>query len=116
MQFGFRTRLNNNKVLSFLGDVPCSSKIYEKIRKDDWVLHEVFCQEAEKEKFKPHEKGHSTVKDVCEVMQQLQIKNLLVWHTQDNNIENRKKLYSKEGNQYFSGNLFVPNDLEIVEL
>lgn len=116
IQFGFRTKLNNNKILTFLGDVPCSSKLYSKIKNDDWVLHEVFCQDSEKEKFKPHQKGHSTVKDVCEIMEELQVNSLVIWHTQDNDIKNRKKLYTEEGKQYFSGNLYVPNDLEVINL
>ena len=56
VQFGFQLRLDNGEILSFLGDVPCSEKIYDKIKETDWVLHEVFCRESEKEIFKPHEK------------------------------------------------------------
>ena len=32
------------------------------------------------------------------------------------NIENRKELYTKEGKAYFSGKIYVPNDLETIEL
>ena len=39
-----------------------------------------------------------------------------VWHTKDNDIENRKELYKKEANMYYDGNFFVPNDLEKIEL
>lgn len=115
-QFGFQVRLHNGKILNFLGDVPCSEKIYDKIRDTDWVLHEVFCRETEKEMFKPHEKNHSTIKDVCEKMQMLQVRNLVLWHTMDNNITERKQLYTEEAKKYYIGNIYVPNDLEIIEL
>ena len=100
----------------FLGDVPCNEKLYDKIKNTDWVLHEVFCMDSEKEIFKPYEKNHSTVKDVCEKMKPLGIKNLLVWHTKDNDIKNRKELYTNEAKMYYNGNFFVPNDLEKIEL
>ncbi len=116
IQYGFQTKLNSGKIFTFLGDVPCNEKLYDKIKNTDWVLHEVFCMDSEKEIFKPHEKNHSTVKDVCENMKPLGIRNLLVWHTKDNDIENRKELYKKEANMYYDGNFFVPNDLEKIEL
>lgn len=115
-QFGFQTKLNNEKTLTFMGDVPCSVKQYEKIRNTDWVLHEVFCLETEEPKFKAREKFHSTVKDVAEKMEMLEVKNIVLWHTMDNNIPARKELYTKEAKEYFSGNVYVPNDLDIIEL
>jgi len=32
------------------------------------------------------------------------------------NIQQRKELYSAEGKKYYQGNLFVPNDLDSIEL
>ena len=29
---------------------------------------------------------------------------------------NRKRMYTEEGKQYFSGNLYVPDDLETIDL
>ena len=115
-QFGFQVVLNNEKILSFLGDVPCSREVEDKIKDNDWVLHEVFCLESEALIFKPREKNHSTVKDVAEKMQTLNVKNLVLWHTMDNNISERKRLYTEEAKNYFGGNVYVPNDLDIIEL
>mgnify|MGYP002561190462 CR=1 FL=1 len=115
-QFGFQTILNNGKTLTFMGDVPCNEKLHDKIRNTDWVLHEVFCLESEEAKFKAREKCHSTVKDVTEKMEMLNVKNLVMWHTMDNNIPQRKELYTKEAKEFFSGNVYVPNDLEKIEL
>jgi ribonuclease Z len=115
-QYGFKTILNSGKTLAFLGDVPCSKNVYSRIENFDWVLHEAMCLEEEKEKIKPHEKNHSTVKDVAIVMNNLKIKNLLLWHCVDNNVEKRKELFTKEAKEYFSGNVYVPDDLDEVEL
>lgn len=116
IQFGFQTKLRNNKILTFMGDVPCNEKLYDKVRDTDWVLHEVFCMESEEKIFKAREKNHSTLKDVAEKMEMLNIKNLVVWHTKDNNIEKRKELYTNEAKEYYKGNIFVPNDLEIINI
>lgn len=74
------------------------------------------CLEEQKDKVKPHEKNHSTVKDVAIAMNKLNVKNLILWHCIDGNIETRKELFTKEAKEYFSGNVYVPNDLDEIEL
>lgn len=115
-QYGFKTTLNSGKTLAFLGDVPCSKNVYTRIKNSDWVLHEAMCLESQKDKVKPYEKNHSTVKDVATIMETLNIKNLLLWHCIDDDIEMRKKLFTKEAQEYFSGNVYVPDDLDEIEL
>ena len=66
--------------------------------------------------FQPHKINHSTVKDVTEKMQTLGVKNLVLWHTKDNCIEERKKLYTQEAKEYFAGNVYVPDDFDEIEL
>lgn len=44
------------------------------------------------------------------------MQNLILYHTEDKNIARRKELYTEEGKKYFSGNLYVPEDLEKIEL
>lgn len=116
IQYGFKTILDSGKTLAFLGDVPCSKNVYSRIENFDWILHEAMCLENEKDIIKPHEKNHSTVKDVATVMNKLNIKNLLLWHCVDNNIEKRKELFTKEAKKYFSGKVYVPDDLDEIEL
>lgn len=79
-------------------------------------MHEAFCLYSEREIFKPYEKNHSTVKDACEIAEKLCIKNLILYHTEDKNLKNRENLYKSEGEKYFSGNLFIPNDLDVIEI
>ena len=47
---------------------------------------------------------------------ELEVPNLILYHTEDRNLAHRKRLYTEEGRAYYSGNLFVPEDLECFEL
>jgi len=116
LQFGFKTRLNNNETLAFLGDIPCDEKLYPDLADIDWFIHEAYCLYNEAEKYDAYNKGHGTVKETSQIAQQLNVKNLVLQHLQDNDLPNRKKLYTKESKEYFTGNVFVPNDLETIEL
>lgn len=115
-QFGFKTELENKKTFAFLGDETFDEKLRKEVKCSDWLLHEAFCLDSEADIFKPYEKMHSTVKTASEIAKSLEIKNLLLYHGSDNNIANRKELYIKEAKQYFNGNIYVPNDLDIILL
>lgn len=80
------------------------------------MLHEAFCLYSEKEKFEPYEKHHSTVRDVCRTAEELQVKNLILMHTEDSHMQDRKRLYTEEGEGVYSGKLWVPDDGESIEL
>jgi ribonuclease Z len=116
LQFGFKALLKNGKSITFLGDEPYREALYNFANETDYLLHEAYCLYSQKEIFKPYEKHHATVKDACENATQLNVKNLILYHTEDKNIANRKSLYIEEGSSYFSGNLYVPDDLETIEL
>lgn len=115
-QFGFTTTLKNGKKLTCVGDEPYNEANYNYVQGSDWLLHEAFCLYAERERFKPYEKHHSTVKDACELAETLKIPNLILWHTEDKHLSERKELYTKEGSMYYHGNLYVPDDLEVIKL
>ncbi len=66
--------------------------------------------------FDPYEKHHSTVKDACELGERLGIRNLLIYHTEDRNLPQRKAMYLREGSQYYHGALWIPDDLETITL
>ncbi len=116
LQFGFTTTLNNSKKLTFLGDEPYKTELFGISNNSDYLLHEAFCLYSEKDIFKPYEKHHVTVKEACENARKLNVKTLIMYHTEDKNIENRKELYTKEGKNYYKGNILVPDDLEIINL
>lgn len=75
-------------------------------------MHEAFCLDSEEHIFHAYEKNHSTVKSLCCIMNELNIKNLILYHTEESHGIERKSLYMLEGSKYFNGNLYVPDDLE----
>lgn len=115
-QFGFVTTLNSGKRLTFCGDEPYQDHCHEYSYQTDYFLHEAFCLYSQRDIFDPYEKHHSTVKDSAELATQLEVKNLILWHTEDRNIKKRKSMYKKEARAYFKGKVYVPYDLEEIEL
>lgn len=115
-QFGFCMDLGSGRRLTCCGDEPLAEACEPYAKGCDWMLHEAFCLHSEANIFDPYEKHHSTVKDACELAERLGIKNLLLYHTEDRNIQNRKELYRQEGSQYYHGNLLIPDDMEVINL
>ncbi len=113
--FGFECSLNKKK-LAFLGDETLNPKLYERVTNFDYVMHEAFCLDSEEKIFHAYEKNHSTTKSVAEVMNKLNVKNLILYHTEDSHGEKRKMLYTKEAQKYFKGKVIVPNELETIEI
>lgn len=111
IQYGFKIAEEN---LLFCGDEPLNRAFDSEAEGAFWLLHEAFCLYSEKEKFEPYEKHHSTVRDVCQTAESLHVKNLVLIHTEDSHIQNRKRLYKEEGEAFFSGNLWVPDDGESI--
>lgn len=115
-QFGFMMELGNGEKLTCCGDEPYRECERQYAENSTWLLHEAFCLDAQADVFHPYEKQHSTVKDACEKAEQLGVKNLVLYHTEDSNIEHRKIWYAMEGKQYFHGKLYIPDDLEVLEI
>ncbi len=115
-QYGYRMELSDGQILTCCGDEPYHPCEEMYARNADWLLHEAFCLYTEADRFHPYEKDHSTVKDACMLAEELGVKNLLLYHTEDQNIRERKKLYLAEGRKFYHGNLYVPDDLETIEL
>ena len=115
-QYGFKTTLNNGKILAFMGDEPLDEKLYDDVKNIDYLLHESFCLETESDKYKPREKNHDTAKSASIKAENLNIKNLILWHTQENLREKRKEMYIKEAKENFTGNVYVPNDFDEIIL
>lgn len=114
-QYGFECVLNGKKLV-FLGDETIKPSSYERVKKSDYVMHEAFCLDSEEIKFGAYQKNHSTVKTASEIMNELEVKNLILYHTEETHGKERKKLYTQEGKEYFKGNVIVPDDFEIIEL
>lgn len=116
LQYGFKTTLLNGKSLTFLGDEPYRETVEIYCENIDYLFHEAFCLYSQREIFKPYEKHHATAKDACKNAKKLNVKNVILYHTEDKNLENRKALYIKEGSEEFDGNIYMPDDLDVIEL
>ena len=115
-QFGFQMIYDGGKVLTCCGDEPYNECEEKYAKGSDWMFHEAFCLYGQRDIFNPYEKHHSTVKDASELAENLGVKNLVLYHTEDKNIKKRKELYGAEGREYYHGNLFVPDDLDVIEM
>lgn len=116
LQYGFTMYLDHGQKLTCCGDEPYRDCENRYAKDSKWLLHEAFCLHSQADLFKPHEKHHSTVKEACQAAERLHVKNLVLYHTEDQNIRERKEKYAREGCRYFSGNLHIPDDLETLEL
>ena len=128
-QFGFRAELpgtsednasedNHAKplVLACLGDEPYNEQNRRYIEGADWMMCEAFCLYADRDTFKPYEKCHSTALDAGKLAAELGVKNLILYHTEEKTLDNRKENYTREAAENFKGRIFVPDDLEVILL
>lgn len=115
-QYGFTMQMSEGEKLTCCGDEPYRPCEFAYAQGSKWLLHEAFCLYEQAEQFKPYEKNHSTVKDACELAARLGVKNVVLYHTEDQNLEKRKQLYEAEGKRFFDGGIYVPEDLESIEL
>ncbi len=114
-QFGFTVEKDGVKV-ACCGDESYNPNNKEHVENSDYLMIEAFCLYQDRDKFKPYEKNHATVKDNALLAQQLNVKNLILYHTEDDTILTRKEKYTLEAKEYFSGNVFVPDDNEEIEV
>ncbi len=115
-QYGFFMEIEREKKIVCCGDEPLKTQAEKYAAGCEWLLHEAFCLDYESDIFHPYEKHHCTVKDACETAERLGAKNLILYHTEDKNLTNRKTLYKEEGLKYYHGSLYIPDDLETIEL
>jgi len=102
--------------LTCCGDEPYQECEEQYAKSSDWLLHEAFCLSSQADVFHPYEKHHSTVKDASLLAEKLGVRNLVLYHTEDRNLASRKSLYGEEGRKYYSGTLYIPDDLEVIGL
>lgn len=113
-QFGFKMTLPQGNTLVCFGDEPYNEKNRKYVENADWMLSEAYCLYRDKEEFKPYEKHHSTALDAGKIAEELGIKNLVLYHTEDATFGSRKELYTAEVKENFTGNIYIPDDLESI--
>ena len=114
-QYGFVFEYEKNKNFCFIGDEAYSQKSMEYVNNCEYLCADAYMCGEEAERYNPIEKHHhSTVKYISNIAEQLNIKNLILLHTIDNNLSNRKKEFTKDAKLYYNGNIIVPDDLETI--
>ena len=86
------------------------------VKNIDWLLSEAFCLFDEEPKFHAYQYQHQTVKEASMIAQDLKVKNLLIWHTEDQTGKKRKERYTEEAKQFYKGNVWVPEDGEVFNI
>ena len=54
--------------------------------------------------------------DAGKLAAELDVKNLILYHTEEKTIATRKQNYTREAAQNFKGRIIVPDDLEEIEV
>ena len=115
-QYGFRAETPQGISLVCLGDEFLQAKGIPYAQDCTWLMYEAFCAEADKDLYSPHRMNHSTVKDACENAKSVNAENLILYHTEDQRINERKQLYGDEAALYFGRRCIIPDDLETIDL
>lgn len=115
-QYGFTLRLEDGGLLCFMGDEPVNREREHYAQNARWLLCEAFCLAEDAGRFKPYEKHHSTAADAARLARRLGVENLLLWHTEQATLPRRQEKYTAEAAKDFLGHIYVPEDLDVVDL
>lgn len=114
-QFGFHLVYEGGKRLMYMGDEPYRGDADDLIENSDWLISEAYCLYKDRDWLTPYKYHHGTVREAAEIAKKFRVKNLLLWHTEDSTEPSlRKSSYSAEAREYYSGNIFVPDDGEVL--
>ena len=114
-QYGFSLDLGGGENFVFAGDEALNLENYSYADQCSWLMHEAFCLYSQQEIYRPYEAGHVTVKEACQLAEELGAQNLILFNTEDENLRKRKALFAAEGRLYYHGSIYVPDDLDRIE-
>lgn len=106
-EFGFVMKYNTKKIV-YLGD-----ERYNELNEKYIVNYDYAFMDA-RDLNNNENSLHSSVKYSAKIAQKYHIKNLILSHC--NELKNRKDIFKNEAAKYFSGNIFVPNDLDVIDI
>lgn len=116
-QYGFVIRKDCSNFFAFIGDETCDECTEKYLYNVEWLFADAYMAGKEAEEYNPIKKHHhGTVKFVAELGTKLKIKNLILSHTIDTDLLHRKECFTVDAKRYFKGNVYVPDDLEVIKL
>lgn len=110
-QFGFRCEYRRGEYLVCLGDESYHDCSERYAKNCDWLMHEAFS--AEPAHGPQH---HGSARRAAQNAAMLGAKNLIMYHTEDGDLAGRKALYTGIAAQEFHGGIYMPDDIEEIEL
>ena len=102
LQYGFVATMPDGKRLCCLGDEPYNPLCRSYAENADILMSEAFCLYADRERFQPYEKHHSTVLDAARTAENLHARTLILYHTEDRTLATRRTRYTAEAQSVFS--------------
>jgi len=112
-QMAFRI---TEKKFVFCGDVPLNEKYWDKFSNQNYICLEAFCTEKDRSRNQLPLSKHKTVAECAVLAEKLKVKNVILWHGEDDFDGTRKQRYIEESQKYFRGNTFAPDDLEVMNI
>lgn len=114
-QFGFLLDLPQGEKLCFAGDEPVKPATEKYAKNAKWLFSEAYCLYEDRETYKPYERSHVTSLDAAKLAQEMNVSNVVIYHTADYGPERRERM-TQEAKTAYLGNVFVPEDMETIEL
>ena len=114
-QFGFQLELPEGERLCFAGDEPVKPSTEKYARNAKWLFSEAYCLYADRDVYKPYQRSHVTSLDAARLAQEMNAANMVIYHTEDYGPD-RKERMTQEARTAYTGNIFVPEDMETIAL
>ena len=115
-QFAFKILQKNEENITFLGEGTFNPMCEKYVENTHFLISEAFCMYKDRDIYRPYENHHSTARDAAEIANKFEVQNLILLNTETDDLENRKRKYTEEAEEYFNGNVYVPDDLEEIVL
>ena len=114
-QFGFLLDLHGGEKLCFAGDEPVKPSTEKYAKGAKWLFSEAYCLYADRDIYKPYERSHVTSLDAGNLAREMGVRNMVIYHTEDYGPDRKEKM-TREAASVFSGNIYVPEDMEAIDL
>ena len=116
-QTGFYMEYEDGKRFTFIGDEVCQPETEKYVENSEWLFADAYMAGKEAEEYNPIKRHHhSTVKYTSSLCERLNVKNVILSHTIDTDLANRKITFTEDAKKYFNGNVYVPDDLDEIDI